>query len=298
MKLSPILAQYLYTNKLLQLAGIGRFLIDSSIPIEIESTRNQKIFTPLNVKFEQDTSVKPDPALIAFISQQSGKMKSLAAADLDSHLELAIQFLNIGKPFQFEGIGTLVKKKAGNFDFIPGHLLNEKMKDSYNPQSDPTSSTEESFTQYNDMLSARKSASPSLRQLAVVLALFAGLALAIWGGYTIYKKGASIQKDTAPEQTTTANTVQQDTVTENSSNGIPGTFRFVIEKSAKIRALSRFKALKSYGADVRLETDDSLFYKLLFILPATPKDTLRIRDSLTVLYVNSRYMKGNRALVE
>ena len=268
------------------------------MPIDLEIPRNQKFSSPLNVKFEQDPNVKEDPDLIAFISQQSGKQKSLAAADLDSHLELARQFLNIGKPFQFEGIGTLVKKKAGNFDFTPGHLLNEKMKDSYNPQSDPTSTTEESFTQYNEMFSQRKYTPPSMRKIAVIIAALAGLGLAVWAGYTIYRKGASIQKDREAGSQTTTNVpppVTQDTTEVEKERS---TYRFVIEKSARNRALSRYKALRSYGAKVTMETNDSLFFKILFTLPATPMDTLKKRDSLTALYVNSRYMPGGKVIIE
>ena len=297
MKLSPILAQYLYSNKLLQLAGIGRFLIDPSMKVETDS-KNQKTAVPLNVKFEQDSNVKEDPDLVAYISQQSGKMKSLAAADLDSHLELARQFLNIGKPFQFEGIGTLVKRKNGQFDFTAGHLLNEKIKDTYAPQSDPTSTTEESFTQYNEMLSTRKVTPPSMRKIVALLVVIGGLGLAVWAGYSIYKKGAAVRAEKESENpVVTAPSPKKDSVIVSASTE-PGTFRFVIEQSAKTRALSRYKALRSYGAPVRIETNDSLFYKLLFVLRATPTDTLRIRDSLTALYVNSRYMAGGRALVE
>jgi hypothetical protein len=50
-----------------------------------------------------------DAELVIFIAENTGKMKSLVASDLDSNLELARQFLNIGKPYLFEGIGHFQK---------------------------------------------------------------------------------------------------------------------------------------------------------------------------------------------
>ena len=85
MKISPLLAQFLATNKQLSLAGLGRFILNASGEIT----------------FEQDSSVREDSELVNFIAESTGKMKSLVASDLDSNLELARQFLNIGKPYLF-----------------------------------------------------------------------------------------------------------------------------------------------------------------------------------------------------
>jgi hypothetical protein len=287
LKLSPTLAQFLYSNKRLQLTGIGRFLLDSTTDNEI--------------KFEQDASVKEDPDLIAFISAETGKMKSLAAADLDSHLELARQFINIGKPFLFEGIGTLVKVKSGRFDFTPGPTQSEKVKES-TQGVDPTSTTEESFTQYEDMFSRKKTLTLAPRKIAVMLAVLAGIGLAVWGGYTVYQKGASIRKNKAQKEQVTvpvADTARkQDSVVNRQPDRLAGTYRFVIEHSPKKRALKRYTDLRSYGVNVKMETPDSVMFKLVMVLPATTADTLRIRDSLGLLYGNARYMKNGKGWVE
>ena len=44
-------------------------------------------------------------------------MKSLALADLESRMELAKQFLNLGKPYTFEGLGTLIRRSTGEVEF-------------------------------------------------------------------------------------------------------------------------------------------------------------------------------------
>lgn len=301
LKLSPILAQYLYTTKHLSLSGIGTFKLDNTFDIEPDVARTQRTGPPGNVKFESISPAKDDLELIAFISSQTGKMKSLAAADLDSHLELARQFLNIGKPFLFEGIGTLVKNRQGRFDFTPGAQLNERIKDS--TEGDPTSTTEESFTQFSDMFSPKKPVGPSARKLTVLLAIIAGLVLAVWGGYTIYKKGEALKKNRQEELQVSLPIT--DTVSRNeqpsqqiATTNPQGTYRFVIEQSSRQRALKRYRDLRDWGVQVNMETKDSLSFKLLFVLEATPADTLKIRDSLSRLYVNPYYMKGGKARIE
>ena len=107
MKISPLLAQFLINNKQLSLAGLGRFTLNDSGEIA----------------FQHDASVKEDAELVKFIAENTGKMKSLVASDLDSNLELARQFLNIGKPYLFEGIGTLSKNKYGTIEYVQGNYF-------------------------------------------------------------------------------------------------------------------------------------------------------------------------------
>jgi len=42
--------------------------------------------------------------------------------------------------------------------------------------------------------------------------------------------------------------------------------------------------LKKSGVAVQISTGDSISYKLFFVLRATPADTARITDSLTIFY--------------
>ena len=136
MKFSPLFSQYLVSNKQLQLAGIGTFDLDNAGTIN----------------FHHDTSVREDANLVGFIAEQTGKMKSLIASDLDSHLELARQFLNIGKPYLFEGIGTLTKNKAGKLEFTQVNTSTDKIKELHGEGRDMTSTTENSFTDYEEII--------------------------------------------------------------------------------------------------------------------------------------------------
>jgi len=172
LKISPLLAQFLINNKQLSLSGLGRFILNDSGEIT----------------FQHDASVKEDAELVNFIAENTGKMKSLVASDLDSNLELARQFLNIGKPYLFEGIGTLSKNKFGTIEYVQGNYSQEKNKENAGDGRDKTSTTENSFTDYEEMFSPRKPKGPATKKIVTWLVAIAGLSLAVFGGYLVYSK--------------------------------------------------------------------------------------------------------------
>jgi hypothetical protein len=303
LKLSHLFSQYLYSYKELKLTGIGTFHIDSSYIPEPETGKHQKYSAAPDINFVYNPLTKQDEDLIVWISSQTGKMKSLITADLDSHLELARQFLNIGKPFLFEGIGTLTKNKSGQIEFVSGNMLSQKIKDNSYRDDDLTSTTEESFSNYEEMFSPKKAGTPLQKKFTMIFVIAAGLALAVWGGYAVYKNTSSKKSEPVaqeqPAVTTDTTTNKKDSIIQvPASVPEPGTYRFVIEESAKQRAFFRFNQLKSFGLQIQMATTDSLQFKLFFVLPATPADTLRIRDSLTVWYVNPAFMKGGKTRIE
>ena len=141
MKLALLLAQYLYSHKKLDLPGIGTFHLDPSVIIDPEADKNSKPEPIEGIRFEYNNTIKENTALTEYIAAKSGKMKALAAADLDSHLWLGQQFLNIGKPFVLDGIGQLTKTQSGGLDFTAGVLQPEVLKDQENfqPMADHSS---------------------------------------------------------------------------------------------------------------------------------------------------------------
>jgi hypothetical protein len=292
LKLAPLLADYLYTNKRLDLPGIGSFFMD---PLVVQDT-SHPVYA--GVHFEKNPGIKDSPELISFISTQTGKMKALASADLFSHLNLIQQFLNIGKPFLLEGIGNLVKVKSGDFEFTSGQVMPDKVKEFSLKEISVTSSTEDSFTEYKDIFNPLKE-NTGLKRPVIVLLVIAGFGLTVWAGYTLSKRpgsklrtaqtsSAAIENNIehAPAKDTILN--QKDSVIEPVPQpNISGNYKFVVEVADKERGLNRFGTLKSWGLNVQLETPDSLNYKLYFLLPASYSDTARIKDSLGNLYTPS-----------
>lgn len=308
MKLAPLLAEFLYQNKRLDLPGIGSFLLDPTVDTDSSQTKPGKSGIPDNISFESNTSIKESPDLISFIASATGKIKALAAADLDSHLELARQFLNIGKPFLFEGIGTLSKLQAGQFSFSPGVLLNEKVKDFVPRENAEQQLTEDAPGGFKTIFYGKKT-KPHARKALVILLLFAGLVFAIWGGYTVYKKTTSKNNqpttEQSPENRSDTNKQQSASIIDTSSRKIDtgikasektpaGTYKFVVETADKTRGLKRYSLLKGFGLDVKMETADSVSFKIYFLIPSVAADTSRLLDSLRRLYTPL----GNKAYIE
>lgn len=314
MKLAPLLAEFLYTNRRLDLPGIGSFMLDDSVQPDLELIKAGKETISEGIHFEANPGLREAPDLVNFIASSTGKIKALAAADLDSFLEAARQFLNIGKPYLFEGIGSLSKLQRGEYDFKPGAPVVEKA----NPRAfKETAEQEEGQTPnegFRGIFYAPR-AKTNYRKIVFVFLLFAGAGLAIWGGYKVYKKTTAgntetarsketiedtqQNEDAAPLQPTIVNPPVSDTTREKSAPPGPvtlpaGQFKFVVETADKIRGLTRFNKLKSFGLNILMETRDSVSFKLYFLLPAQVSDTARILDSIKKLYTPT----GSRAYVE
>jgi hypothetical protein len=302
LKLASLLAQFLYENKRLDLPGVGTFTIDSTIITENDSLRVGKSISAEAIHFENNFSIKESPDLIQFISTATGKMKALAAADLDSHLSLVLQFLNIGKPFLLEGIGSLVKNKSGEFAFTPGLTLPEKIKEIAGKDLSGAEASEESLADYKSIFYKTGTKKISLRKPALIFLIGAGIALAVWSGYKVYKKTTGNNKSETNGEKSEEETAAGDTVTlkkyrsisvQNTSvaNIPPGTYKFILEIAGSKRAFDRYNKLKTFQWSVQMETKDSVSYKLFMLLPASAVDTSRIIDSLSIL-------NGRRVYIE
>ncbi|HEX5652886.1 MAG TPA: hypothetical protein VFX58_07425 [Chitinophagaceae bacterium] len=302
MKLAPLLAQFLYSHKRLDLTGIGSFMLDSSVSIDSEDVKQQKNPAAGGIHFQNNPSIKGSPELVSFISSQTGKMKALAEADLNSHLELIRQFLNIGKPFLLEGIGSLVKIRSGQFDFTAGELSAEKLKDSGSKEANATQSPEEKFETYHPFLEKEKTRT-AWRKPVMALLVLAGMGLAVLGGYIVYKKNALPvnRQDSTPANIPIQSVAVpiMDSIKKDSANPEPvqvpipaGHYKFVLETAGPKRAFDRFNKLKTYRWNVQLETADSIRYKIVMQLPTQSTDTSRVLDSLTALNGRKVYIEN------
>ena len=113
MKTDQLIVQYLYKNKTVTLQEIGTFTVSPEIIIDSASDKDFAL-PPDSIQYHYDPKTVADEGLIDFIRLHTRKMKALAASDLESFIMLNMQFLNIGKPFIIEGLGTLLKKQPGD----------------------------------------------------------------------------------------------------------------------------------------------------------------------------------------
>lgn len=312
MKLAPLLAEFLYTQKRLDLPGIGSFLFDSNTEADIEGIKAGKIVMTEGLTFQANPGLQADPGLISFIASSTGKIKALAAADLDSQLETARQFLNIGKPYLFEGIGSLTKLQSGQYDFQPGTPVIEKANTRTSRTENEVESADATSGGFKSIFYTPK-VKPNYRKTLFIFLLVAGLGLALWGGYIVYKKTTRKKEDTVSNEKIPNDNITNlnqekspaDTVVaKNENNSInepptplaaaPGSYKFVVETAGKERAIKRYGLLKGFGLNINMETSDSVSFKLFFLLPAAPADTARLVDSLRRLYTPP----GNKAYIE
>ena len=306
MKLTQLLADYLYSNKKLVIQGIGTFFLDSSIISEPDHNRASKTEIQGTITFEGDHSVKTEPGLVEYISSHTGKMKALATSDLETQFELAQQFINIGKPFLFEGIGTLSKNKEGQYSFTQGNLFTERVRERAVKE---TAEQGEVMPDFKSVL-LKDPKKINWRKPLIAVFILLGLGLVVGGGYLVYKRtsetnistndeteladpgGQTTQtpaQDTIPASpdTTTQNTLVANTTTISAS----GNYKIVIDQFKAPRAFNRFAQLKDNGWPVKMETKDSISYKLYMLMPMATTDTARTIDSLTVL-------NGRRVYIE
>jgi hypothetical protein len=222
-------------------------------------------------------------------------MRVLAESDLESHLQIVQQFLNINKPFSFEGIGTLVMIKQGEFAFTPGNI-NPRVKDNPEREKQVLTKKDSVDAKYQAFLATPAVKTP-WKKPVIALLILAGIGLAIWGGYTISTNKASEEivtennyESTVAVPDTTANKLTGDTM--NHTTVQPENYKYVLEITKGSKALRRFKQLQDskLANVVQLETKDSVQYKLFVLLP-TSRDTTRMIDSLTAFLGKKVYIE-------
>ncbi|HEV2353379.1 MAG TPA: hypothetical protein VGR89_04005, partial [Puia sp.] len=132
------------------------------------------------IHFQNASIPAADDKLVDFIKVHTGKMKSLAAADLDFFLTTGRQLLNIGKPFYLEGIGTLIKNKEGYFDFTPGEYMVTRLDEP----------AQERRTAYEEPIRDREPKGTGTKQGMLLGLIIFGAAAIAWGGYYLYKRNS------------------------------------------------------------------------------------------------------------
>ncbi|MEO5683566.1 MAG: hypothetical protein ABIQ88_13035 [Chitinophagaceae bacterium] len=320
MKVDNLLGPYLYQYKKLSLPGIGLFTLDDRAVLPDDTA---KIKTPIDgISFDAKTGTQLDDTLIQYIKEQTGKMKPLAEADLYSYIATAFQYLNIGKPFYFEGIGSLQKNKDGAYTFTAGTVIQQKIEEI--PQKHVELKRKPTYSNGNE---ASNGSSNNGGRLIILLVVLVTLALIGWGGYYLYNKNTT---DETAVPLTDANTVPvQDTAAvvpapTDSVSRIPDSlagniktapnttlpaqndatatasagYKFVFETTdKKARAARRYeqlkdvRILKDYSSTAAVETKDSLSFKIYTIVPCTAADTARVKEQLNAWYYGKKEMK-------
>ena len=315
-KLPQLLSQFLYLSKKLDLPGIGSFTLDPNVVIPGDSDKDLQTIAS-GISFKNAVIREPDDALVLFIKEHTGKMKPLAAADLDFFLTTGKQLLNIGKAFYLEGIGVLMQNKEGKLDFTPGEYSKERLEEPESEKTEKRAAFEDSSGHHHN-----EPRSNTVRQVLLLAGIIGGLIVIGWGGYSLYKKNTvaepppehsqtagsdpvtaapdSVSKDTAKVAISTVNAgaakkpdttppVSAPPVSVPATAAVVGsggdTYKFVIlETTHKGRALRRYNQLLGFQLNIKMDQKDSSWFKLYFPINASIRDTTHIKDSLEDVY--------------
>ncbi len=296
MKIEQALVLYLLKHKQISLQGIGTFKIDAVLP-EITDGDKPVIIPPEAISFKYDPKTGETDDLIDFIVVNTKKIKPLASADLDSFLTLGRQFLNIGKPFTIQNLGTLEKLNNGDLAFKPGPLVQKV--EAPKPKIEDEGAEQHEENLFNDY---QRDPPRSNNKGILVIFIIVVLGLAAWAVWNFaFKKNEAEQLDTTAEniipiEDTVSMARKNDSLaaaqrSADSLNNIKKnpadsfSFKVVVNVTPnKQFALARLAKLKNFGRKVIMYTDDSVTYKIAhpFMLPLS--DTTKILDSLNKYY--------------
>jgi hypothetical protein len=287
MKLEHLLTQYFYTNKELSLQGIGKFMLSQDFVLPLETDKD--VVMPDNaISFEYSNKASEDDGLISYIVQNTKKIRPLASADLDSYLTLGKQFLNIGKPFKIEGIGTLEKNQTGDYRFTQGIFSNTKAETVIANNVKEKADVDISFAS-----KAKEKQSP--KKALIIVGLLGLLGLVGFGIWYLVNHQQSITPATLPNKQDTivasnqkdTGTIKKDSITANPNLVVAKdsfTFKLIIRTyPSLIQANAGLKRLTSYGHKLMLTTTDSITYQLKMPFKVPLSDTAKARDSIRVL---------------
>ena len=293
MKIEQLLVQYLYKYNKVYLQGIGYFILTSktTAPSEVESDVKN---TGNEVIFEYDLRTYEDEGLIDFISKETGKIKPLASADLDSFFTLAKQFLNIGKPFTIEGIGTIQKNQQGIYYFVSGEFITPKLED-MTKQIREKRDESVSF----ESLRRRKSINtPTLVSTILLILILSGLGLYY---LFFYNKNIDVQETVQPIAKPSVVVVTKDTQQVSKVTATPAPKIIIPESSSYNVILKEFvtkelatkwsNKLNNYGHQTVIIQKDSSTFDVGIVFHSSLSDTSKIKDSLNRFFGVKTYIR-------
>ena len=295
MKTEQLIVQYLYSNKKVTLQDIGVFNITSEIIIPEDSDKD--IVLPADtIQFVYDPKAPVDDGLVAFIMESTRKIKPLAYSDLESFIILNKQFLNIGKPLVFEGMGTLQKTQGGDYAFTQAatsHVTTEELPKII------TEKLKEKITFATPQKEKNGAGNKNVLWLLFAVIIVLGTVAAIF----FFNKNKADEKTLASTENAVTDTlpvVKKDTVLRQNVPVPPvtsalkdsNTFFVVIKEYTDFATAE--KSLKRYlslGNKVILSTKDSINFKLRMPFINSLNDTLRIKDSLSKHFQAKAYVE-------
>ena len=298
MKVEQLLVQYLYKNKTVGIQDIGNFSIAPDVVLPAEGDKDTTLPEGA-ISFTFDKKTPADEGLIDYIKEQSGKIRPLAASDLESYTILTRQFLNIGKPLYIEGLGTLQKNQQGTFDFTQGANITSRAEV-------PHTIIKEKIQEDISFASPAKKTGSKTGWMIFVLVIFVLAVIAAIYYFVNREKEVPVTEQVAAANDTTANVsdsispamrdslLKKDSLlsvqTKPSNDGY--SFKIVIkEYNTQAAAQKAYDKLSSYGHKLLLLPEDSGRFKISMPFNSPAADSTRVKDSLKRFFGGNPYIE-------
>ncbi len=314
MKIEQLVVLYLQQNKKVTLQQIGTFQLQD----DDASTPGGETVT-----FTQQNQAAPDDGLIAFIVTHTRKIKPLATSDLESFTMLGRQFLNLGKPFNIRNLGTLIKDQEGVFHFTEERAPDEPTEESDNTTPPAATERESASAPVREREPAPSSPAIPLSPKTIALIaipLLVAAGIYFWvsrnadSGTATAPSPAPVveQSNETPQTVTTATTPAPEPTP--AAAAAPDTSRPAAEptpppppppaptpqpaepaRSFKV-VVRTYTDLESaqkgmnklsgfaFAKNLKMDTRDSVSYRLYLTVNRAYKDSARIRDSVNTLF--------------
>jgi|KBSMisStandDraft_5_1062788.scaffolds.fasta_scaffold21194_6 hypothetical protein len=256
-----------------------------------------------NVTFQYDKRAETTPELSDFIAEQTGKNKMLIQSDLESHFELTRQFINIGKPYELEGIGFISLNKSGEYTFTPYETTEGK-------EEHKTAKKKQHI--YTAPHTEQKRTSKSFLMFVAFLIIVGVLGVIGWGTYKLFvEKGITNINDTIAisntaaslDTTSTAASLTDSTLNKDTTRAAKSDttktikndssfYKFIFERTYSLQKASdridEVKIILSKDASFdSIKTDSTTLYRLFLRLKLPSADTAQMRDSLQRYFQHS-----------
>lgn len=299
MKIDQLLVHFLLKKKQFTLQGIGTLRLETQIQ---ENTDPEKpIVIPENaISFEYQPRAVEDEDLVQYISEQTGKIRPLASADLDSFTMLGRQFLNIGKSLYLPHIGTIEKTREGNLIFKGGEQTLEKVEhERPKIEIEEIDTSEENL--FHEFPQERKTRNGKSILYIILLIIIVLIGWAIWkyGIHGNRDKGETMEStgiytdSSVAGQSAEDTGAQPDSISTQSSSDTMG-FRVIVGTYNGFAAgQRRLNELISYNRKVTMFTRDSVHYLIAEDYDLPLSDTARIMSSLRRYYESAYLEKQN-----
>ncbi len=276
MKFDKHFAAFLYEYKYLPLQGIGEVRLDDNFQLPPDAEKN--IFYPADgINFIYNKKEEITDEFKVYLKSKIAKPVTLIVSDLEEYILQINNWLNIGRAYTIEGVGTITKVQTGVIEFTSGVSKAEKISTIVTALANKESEYQSSGKKQNKK-----------RGLVIGLAAIAVLAVIvaiIWAAFNfmqgndkskavvaVTNKVDSVEKIQSPANTNTVQTVI-DTVR----------YKMYFFRT-KYRDYA-FEKLNTFDKSDKVNMDsakviDTIRYRLFIYKKVKPMDTIAVKKML------------------